>query len=89
MQAPGLAAFERRTGDKSGIYAYELKRKAALEPAHEKKLKANRKAWEFLEAQPPWYRRNVNYWVTSAKREETRLKRIDKLIDYCARGQRL
>lgn len=86
MQAAGLAAFELRREDRSAIYAYE-NRPVDLDPESEKKLRANRKAWSFWLAQPPWYRRTVSYWVLSAKKEETRERRLAALIADSAEGR--
>jgi uncharacterized protein YdeI (YjbR/CyaY-like superfamily) len=88
MQPAGLRAFEQRRDDKSAIYAYENAVRT-LDPADEKKFRANRKAWQFFNAQPPSYRRVSIYWITSAKREETRARRLATLIDDSANGQRL
>jgi uncharacterized protein YdeI (YjbR/CyaY-like superfamily) len=52
-------------------------------------FRANKKAWEFFNAQPPGYRRLCIYWVTSAKKEETRARRLATLIDDSAAGRRL
>ena len=49
--------------------------------AYEKQFRANKKAWKFFQAQPPWYRRTASWWVISAKKEETRLKRLGQLIE--------
>jgi uncharacterized protein YdeI (YjbR/CyaY-like superfamily) len=87
MHAPGLAAFEKRDGDRSAIYAYEQRQSAALPRAFEKQFRANKIAWAFFQSQPPWYRRTSTYWVVSAKKEETRLKRLATLID-CSAGKR-
>lgn len=84
MCAPGLAAFEKRNGDRSAIYAYEQRQTAKLPQEFEKRFRANKKAWTFFQSQPPWYRRTSSYWVVSAKREETRLKRLATLIDCSA-----
>ena len=46
-------------------------------------------AWDFFQAQPPSYRKVVAWWVMSAKKDETRLARLQKLIDGGARGERL
>jgi uncharacterized protein YdeI (YjbR/CyaY-like superfamily) len=75
MQAAGLQAFERRTGDRSEIYAYEQRKGARLSGAYEKQFRAHKKAWKFFQAQPPWYQRTASWRVISAKKEETRLKR--------------
>ncbi len=76
----GLRAFERRKEEKSGIYAYENKNNAVFEAAQEKRFRARRNAWKFFQAQAPWYRRTATWWVISAKREETRMKRLETLM---------
>ena len=88
MRPAGEKAFELRKENRSGIYSYE-QRSASLPESYEKTLKENRAAWDFFQAQPPSYRKIAFWWVVSAKKEETRLKRLDKLIDYSARGKRL
>jgi uncharacterized protein YdeI (YjbR/CyaY-like superfamily) len=80
MRPAGVQAFERRTGNRSEIYAYEQRMGAQLSAAYEKKFRANKKAWKYFQAQPPWYRRTASWRVISAKREETRLKRLAQLI---------
>jgi uncharacterized protein YdeI (YjbR/CyaY-like superfamily) len=91
MQAAGLRAFAARDPKRSGIYTYEGKQQteAKLSPAYEKKLKANAKAWTFYEAQPPFYKRLVARYVMSAKKEETQLKRLARVIDDSAKGRRI
>ena len=92
MHAAGLRAFEARDPKRSGIYAYEGPRRQEFEtlsPAYEKKLKANAKAWAFFEAQAPSYKRVISRYVMSAKKEETQLKRLARLIDDSAKGRRV
>ena len=84
MHPAGLAAFQRRDGKHSGIYSYEQRKAAKLPPAYEKEFRANSAAWKFFEAQAPWYRRTAAYRVISAKREETRRKRLASLIEDSA-----
>ncbi|HXH38512.1 MAG TPA: YdeI/OmpD-associated family protein [Thermoanaerobaculia bacterium] len=88
MRPAGLRAFEKRREDKSSIYSYENELRT-FEPAHEKTFRANRKAWQFFNAQPPSYRRVCIYWVMSAKKEETRARRLATLIDDSANGRRI
>jgi uncharacterized protein YdeI (YjbR/CyaY-like superfamily) len=88
MQEAGLKAFAARQENRSGIYAYE-QRSPELPAQYAKQLKKNAAAWKFFEAQAPSYRKTANWWVLSAKREETRLKRLNKLIDDSAAGRRL
>lgn len=84
MHASGLAAFRRRSAEKSGIYAYE-NRQTELSPVYERELRSNKTAWKFFESRPPWYRRTAIYWVMSAKKEETRERRLASLIQYSAK----
>lgn len=88
MRPGGLKAFELRKENRSGIYSYEQRSADLVEP-YLGKLKRNRAAWKFFQAQPPWYRKQMNWWVVSAKQEETRLKRLEKLIEGSAQGRRL
>ena len=83
----GLAAFGRRTDDRTAIYSYEQRRAAKLEPDQERRLRADERAWAFLEAQPPSYRRAAIHWVTSAKKPETRERRLTQLIECSAAGR--
>jgi len=80
MHAAGIAAFQKRDGKRSEIYSYEQRKTARLPAAYEKQFRANKIAWEFFQAQAPWYRRTCSWWVISAKKEETRLKRLAALI---------
>jgi uncharacterized protein YdeI (YjbR/CyaY-like superfamily) len=75
MHPAGLAAFQKR-GNLSEIYSYEQKKSAKLPAAYEKKFRARKSAGEFFQAQAPGYRRTCNFWVISAKKEETRFKRL-------------
>ncbi|HET9495869.1 MAG TPA: YdeI/OmpD-associated family protein, partial [Chloroflexia bacterium] len=86
MRPAGIAAFEKRTDDNSAIYSYE-QRDARLDPEYERQIRANEAAWNFFQAQPPWYRRTASRWVMSAKREETRRKRLAALIEDSAHGR--
>lgn len=80
MHATGLAAFEKRDENRSAIYAYEQRKTAKLPSEYEKQFRANKAAWKFFTSQPPWYQRTCTYWVVSAKKDETKLKRLAKLI---------
>jgi uncharacterized protein YdeI (YjbR/CyaY-like superfamily) len=89
MQPAGLAAFERRTDDRSAIYAYEQRHHASFSAQEQAALDANTAAREFWERQPPSYRRTATYWVVSAKREETRARRLATLIEESVAGRRV
>ena len=88
MQPAGLTAFAARQDNRSGIYAYE-QRSAELPEQYAKLLKKSAVAWKFYQAQPPGYRKLVNWWVLSAKREETRLKRLAELLEDSKNEPRL
>jgi uncharacterized protein YdeI (YjbR/CyaY-like superfamily) len=89
MTPAGLAAYEARTPERTGVYAFEQRHAARLEPEQEERLRAHPKAWEFFPAQPASYRQTAIYWVVSAKREETRARRLATLISDSAAGRRL
>ena len=89
MRTAGVKAFEARKGDKTGIYSYEQRKNAKLPAAFEKQFRANKKAWDYFQSQPPWYQRTASYRVISAKQEETRQKRLEQLIKDSAAGRRI
>ncbi|MEW6194232.1 MAG: YdeI/OmpD-associated family protein [Bacteroidota bacterium] len=88
MQQPGLSAFEKRKEDRSEIYSYE-QRKDDLDKPYLNIFKKNKDAWKFFQSMPPYYKRTVSWWVISAKKEETRLKRLQKLIDCSANEKKI
>jgi uncharacterized protein YdeI (YjbR/CyaY-like superfamily) len=88
MQPAGLKAFAARKEYRSGIYSYEQRSPELVEP-YLGKLQRNQAAWKFFQAQPAGYRKQMNWFVVCAKKEETRLKRLYKLIEASAKGQRL
>ena len=87
MKPAGLKAFEERVAKRD--YAYESARPAEFSAELERKFRTNRKAWAFFEAQAPYYRRTLTFWVMTAKKEETRLSRLEKLIAASAAGKRV
>jgi uncharacterized protein YdeI (YjbR/CyaY-like superfamily) len=88
MCEPGLAAFRARDTIAVAPYSFE-NRDVTLDAASAKQLRANKAAWTFFQAQAPWYRRTSAFWVMSAKREETRARRLATLIEKCAQGARV
>ena len=88
MRPAGLAAFAKRSEEKSAIYAYE-KEPVKLDKDFEKQFKANKKAWKFFHSLPPSYQRTAIHWVMSAKQEATRLKRMQMLIEDSAQQQKI
>ena len=87
MRPAGRKAFEARREDRSGIYSYEQRDKAVLEPAFEKRFRAKKKAWASFEGMPRSYRQAAIRWVMTAKKEETRERRLATLIEDSAAGR--
>ena len=87
MRPAGRAAFARRTEARAGVYSFERETPATFTEEQEARLRADEGAAAFFDTQPPWYRRTVTHWVTSAKRPETRERRLQQLIDDSAAGR--
>lgn len=85
----GLAAYERRSEAKARVYSYEQRQTATFPPELERRFRRARAAWTFFAAQPPGYRSLATYWVVSAKREETRARRLEKLVECSQEERRL
>jgi uncharacterized protein YdeI (YjbR/CyaY-like superfamily) len=88
MRPTGLKAFVARIENKSGIYSYE-QRSTELKQPYAKLLKKNKAASNFFTKQPPSYRKMIGWWIISAKKEETRMARLAKLISESAKAKRL
>lgn len=88
MMPPGRAAFAKRDEKRSAIYSYE-RGHAELDAASRRAFAKNKNALAFYTQQAPWYRRTTAHWILSAKRPETRARRLETLIDYSARRERL
>ena len=89
MRAAGEAAFARRSEARTGVYSYEQRHEAAFEPEQEQRFRANAAAWAYWTAASPSYRTMAKWWVVSAKRPETRERRLGRLIAESAAGRRL
>jgi uncharacterized protein YdeI (YjbR/CyaY-like superfamily) len=89
MRRAGEAAFARRRDDRSAVYSYEQRSKPMLEPELEARFRADAAAWEYFMSTPPSYRRPALWWVISAKRPETRERRLATLIEDSAAGRRI
>lgn len=85
MHPAGLAAYERRSADRSGIYSHEQRNEPTPEQAAA--LAAVPAAQAFWDAAIPSYRRTATHWVQSAKREQTRADRLATLVADCAAGR--
>ena len=88
MQPAGLAVFAARDAAKSNLYSFE-RESVAFDAPMQQLFEKNRKAWTFFQSQPPSYRKAATHWVMSAKREETRGRRMRTLISDSADGLRI
>ena len=88
MHPAGLAAYEARDPKRQNRYSFE-NRNAALSAEDEKAFRANKKAWEDFSARPPSYRHPAIWWVVSAKKPETRERRLATLIEDSAAGRKI
>ena len=87
MTPAGERAYEENK-HKSGLYSYENEQKE-LTPAETARLRKDKAAWAYWEQQSAGYRRTVLHWVTSAKKAETRERRLAQLIEDCSAGRRI
>ena len=85
----GEAAFAARRADRSEVYSYERRHEAAFEAEQEAAFRANAAAWAWFAAQSPSYRTMATFWVVSAKRPETRAKRLATLIECSSERRRV
>jgi uncharacterized protein YdeI (YjbR/CyaY-like superfamily) len=88
MEPPGRAAFEAVDEGRTNRYSFE-RDAVELGEEYEAELLANPRAWEYFRSQPPSYRKTITWWVMSAKREDTRRRRLAKLIQHSEEGRRL
>lgn len=88
LHAAGKAKYDERTEGKSGVYSHENK-KTEFSEAFKTEFMSNTKAWDFFTAQAPWYQRTMTHLVMSAKQEQTRVRRLQKLISDSESGKRL
>lgn len=88
MKTEGLAAFNLRKENKSGIYSHE-KDPSAFDASLEKQFKSNKTAWDFFVQQAPSYQKVMKHWIMSAKQEKTKFSRLNKLIESSERQLKL
>ena len=89
MRPAGQRAFGKRTAKKTAVYSFEQRKQIKFPPALLRRFKDSPEAWRYFTAEAPWYQRTVTFWVVSAKREETQLKRLGTLIKDSAAGHRI
>ncbi len=89
MQPAGIAAFEARCDAKTGVYAFEREQAAEFAPEELLAFKKEARACAYFEASAPSYRKVMTHWVVSAKRADTRARRLEQLIHACAEQRRI
>ena len=88
MRPPGLEAYERRDPKRTGIYSFENAPRQ-FAPTYEKRFRQNKKAWQFFTNEPAYVKKVCIHWVMSARKEETQIRRLEKLIESSANGVRM
>jgi uncharacterized protein YdeI (YjbR/CyaY-like superfamily) len=87
MHPAGTAAFETRKPERVAVYSYEQPADAVLDEEQTARFQGEEAAWKWFSAQPASYRRAAVHWVVSAKRAETRERRLTQLIADSAAGR--
>ena len=88
MKPPGLAAFKRRDEDRTRRH-HAARDNPSLDAAAVRALKADKKAYAHFQALPPGRKRLYMFWIASAKREETRMRRLAIVIERCRAARRI
>lgn len=88
MHSPGLQAFEGASAQKRK-YSYEQRQDPRLSAEQERQFRSQSAAWKFFQAQPAGYRRTATFWVISAKRAQTRQRRLGSLLAASTKGRRI
>ncbi len=89
VRPAGLAAFEERSVNRSRTYSYEQRHEARLDDDLQARFEAESDAWKGFQSEPPGYRETAIFWVMSAKRPETRERRLGILVQCSAEGERI
>ena len=71
------------------MYSYERRHEARSEKEQRSAFRANKAAWDWFEGQSDAYRHLATFWVVSAKRPDTRARRLATLIECAAEGRRV
>lgn len=88
MKPAGLEVYYQRDKKKSRQASYEREH-VELDKGYEQKIRQNKTAWIFYENLAPSYKQASIHWIMSAKKEETRIRRLDILIQSCEAGQKI
>ena len=89
MRPAGEAAYARRLDERTGVYSFEQPDEPAFDAAQRARFEAEPAAWAWFSGQSASYRRQATWWVVSAKKPETRERRLATLIADSATGERI
>lgn len=87
MTQAGARALEENQG--RSAYSYERPVAAKIRAEDEKAIRADKAAWADWQKRPPGYRKLIAHWIASAKKPETRARRLAALIHACAEGRKV
>lgn len=88
MKKPGLNAYEKRDEKNSRRASFEQE-SVKLKKEYEDQIRQNKQAWKFFEELAPSYTKTSIHWVMSAKREDTRQRRLKILIESCEKQEKI
>jgi uncharacterized protein YdeI (YjbR/CyaY-like superfamily) len=88
MHPSSIKVFNQRDKKKIKQYSYERKT-LTLDKSFIQMFKTHVNAWSFFQSQSPSYQKLATFWVMSAKKEETRLRRFNILIEDAKNGRKL
>ena len=88
VKPAGFEAFKKRDEKRAKLYSFEQV-KVKLPKELEGKIKANKKAWEYFQQLPPSAKKLSTWWIISAKKEETKLSRLNTLINCSEEGRKI
>ena len=88
MMEAGLAAFRQKVPYDEELQKVLSAKETPLTTETEKGLKANQKAWKNFNQMAAGYRKQYVVWIQSAKRPETRKKRLEEAISLLEKNQK-
>ena len=90
LKSKGLLAAPGLKREPTAARKHPPRRPASKLPSYiEKRLKTVPAAWEYFKELAPSYKRAYIGWIESAKREETKEKRLREALDLLAAGKKL
>ncbi len=89
IEPAGAEAYRKRWEENSGVYSFERETQAALSDDYLARLQSDAAVWVDWQSRPLGYRKQVTHWIMSAKRESTRERRLEALIEDCAAGRKV